>query len=167
MPPSCLHCLINSPFKWFLLSSVPQISRSDSSFPLASCSFWICTLPSDEMLPPPFSHDLRTVKTNESWRQDLTATKDFIYKLSSSKHLKNVARLLKHCCSVSTPITGVAGKAKFLLFSERCHWSCCRVGLDFVSYMENQGSQKVWGETGGWHVQWCSWLVRSSITAWP
>lgn len=43
-------------------------------------------------------------QTNEPWRQELPATKDFRYKLSLSKHLKNVTRLHKHCCSVSTPV---------------------------------------------------------------
>lgn len=41
-------------------------------------------------------------QTNEPWRQELPATKDFSYKLSLSKHLKNVTRLHRHCCSVST-----------------------------------------------------------------
>lgn len=58
-------------------------------------------------------------QTNESQRQDLTATKDFSYKLSSSKHLKNIPRLLKTLLQCVNP--------KYLL-QRRQSFSCFQSG---------------------------------------
>lgn len=58
----------------------------------------------------------------------------------------------------------VAGKAKLFPISEWCRW---RVGVDFISYVKHQGCQKGCGEAGGQQVQWCSWLTRNCMRAWP
>lgn len=56
----------------------------------------------------------------------------------------------------------VAGKAKIFLFSERCRWSRCRVGVDFISCVEHEGSQKGWGEAG---AAMCNGAVGSQEVA--
>lgn len=69
-----------------------------------------------------------TKKKKEPWRQELWATKDFSYKLSLSKPLKNVTKLHKHCCSVSTPIERKQSFSRFLSDAVGA-----TVGLEWVS----------------------------------
>lgn len=86
-------------------------------------------------------------QTNVSWRQDLIAKKTSAINSAHPNTLKMLPGSSK-TAAVCQPQLPVAGKAKLFLFSERCRWSCCRVGLDFVSSMENEGCWKVWGEAG-------------------
>lgn len=72
-------------------------------------------------------------QTNESWRQDLTATKTSVINSAHPNPLKTLPGS-SNTAAVCQPQLPVAGKAKLFLFLEWCHWSCCRVGPDLAPW---------------------------------
>lgn len=135
--------------------TLPGLSWMQSS----SYSPWTLSCPSPAQQDPLISHAwsssaLREILTTVKKPQQTSSEgRRFQLRKASVLNSAHPSTLKTSPGSTNTTAAGqppllVAGKAKLFLFSERCRWSRCRVGVDFISYVEHEGSQKGWGEAG-------------------